>query len=177
MVLQCIQLQATSFSDEPLYAKIGCKDRETFTSTRLALRLYTDATCSTPYDDGYPSQRHSAKGYETKGGLISSDVSFRPPFYTCHSCSPDVISETFNKRRWYDDDYINNNNNNDAGEQNNENQDNGDEGDDYFVDDAYLSANDDVYRNRRLDAMETESTQASSIDSLKVCNEEIRCAE
>jgi hypothetical protein len=173
--LQCIQLQATSFSDEPLYAKIGCKDRETFTSTRLALRLYTDATCSTPYDDGYPSQRHSAKGYETKGGLISSDVSFRPPFYTCHSCIPDVVSETFNKRRWYDDDYINNNDNkNDAGQQNDENQDNGDEGDDYFVDDAYLAANDDVYRNRRLDAMETESIQVTSIDSLKVCNDENR---
>ncbi len=137
----------------------------------MALRLYTDATCSTPYDDGYPSQRHSAKGYETKGGLISSDVSFRPPFYTCHSCSPDVISETFNKRRWYDDDYINNNKNN-AAQQDNENQDNGNEGDDYFVDDTYLSANDDVYRNRRLDAMETESIHASSIDSLKVCRKE-----
>jgi hypothetical protein len=160
-------------SDEPLYAKIGCKDRETFTSTKLALRLYTDATCSSPYDDGRPSQRHSKKGYETKSGLISSDVSFRPPFYTCQTCSPDSVSETFNKRRWYDDDYINRDN---GGQDNNNNnaEDDGDEGDDYFVDDGYLAANDDVNRNRRLDNMETELIPAE-VEGLKVCDHIFIC--
>jgi hypothetical protein len=123
--------------------------------------LYTDATCSSPYDDGEPSRRHSTKGYETSSGLISSEVSFRPPFYTCQTCSPDSVSETFNKRRWYDDDYINNN----KGDNNNEAD--AKQGDDYFTDDAYLSANDDIYRNRRLDAMEADVILAEAIPADK----------
>lgn len=37
-------------------------------------------------------------------------VSFRPPFYSCQSCSPEEYSESFSKRysAWYDDDYISN---------------------------------------------------------------------
>lgn len=39
---------------------------------------------------------------------MSNKVSFRPPFYTCQSCSPDSVSETFSKSNtvWYDDDHI-----------------------------------------------------------------------
>lgn len=145
-------------------------ERETFTSTKLALHLYTDQTCSTPYNDGFSSRRHSAKGYDLKGNLISSHVSFRPPFYACETCKPEEISETFNKRAgtWYDDDYIAEHGEaRDDGEEDQEDDrgDNddgaGDDGgnknkyyDDYYQDDGYLAANDDVnnYGNRRLDA-------------------------
>lgn len=140
-------------------------ERETFTSTKLALHLYTDQTCSTPYDDGYPSRRHSTKGYDVRGNLVSSQVSFRPPFYSCHTCSPDVIADTFNKRAgtWYDDEYISEHGAKRDREENNQAEDVNDEDDnaeqskyydDYYTDDIYLSANDDVQNgNRRLDAI------------------------
>lgn len=145
-----------------MYAKIGCKDRETFTSTKLALHLYTDATCSTPHDDGFSSRRHSTKGYETRNGLISSEVSFRPPFYTCQACSPDTISETFNKRSstWYDDEYISENG---GGRDYQADDEQEDDADDYYVDDGYLSANDDVYRNRRLDEYATTNAAEEAL--------------
>lgn len=94
---------------QKLYAKIGCMERETFTSTRLQLYVYTDAQCSVPYDDGEESQTHSNKGYTlVNGDTYDTRVSFRPPFYTCQTCRPDAISETFNKKAgtWYDDAYI-----------------------------------------------------------------------
>jgi hypothetical protein len=91
-----------------LYGKIGCMERETFTSTKLQLRLYTDAQCSRPYEDGESSQRHARKGYQVGDTLISAQVSFKVPFYSCASCAPEQVSGTFNKRNgnWYDDDYI-----------------------------------------------------------------------
>ena len=159
-------VQETAYADVKLYAKIGCMERETFTSTKLALNLYTDAMCSQPYDDGETSRRHATKGYEINGYTFSTRVSFRPPFYTCHTCKPEEISETFNKQcgTWYDDDYIsshgnsNNNNKNDNGNGDDNNGDDGN-GDDYYqddanvVDDQYFAANDDVayddYYNRR----------------------------
>ncbi len=174
-----MKVQETTISYEPLYAKIGCMERETFTSTKLALHLYTDQTCSTPYDDGYPSRRHSTKGYEVRDGLISSQVSFRPPFYSCHTCRPDAISQTFNKlaATWYDDDYISQHGGkrdkeeqgqSQAQAQEEDDQNNGDDNanqnryyDDYYTDDGYLSANDDVqYGNRRLDALEWDEADS-----------------
>lgn len=161
---QCVKLQDTTDSYEPLYAKIGCMERETFTSTKLALHLYTDQTCSKPYDDGYSSRRHSAKGYEVRGDLISSQVSFRPPFYSCQACRPDEIAETFNKLAgtWYDDDYISQHgakrdkeDQGEEGDAENDGDDNASQSkyyDDYYTDDVYLSANDDVqYGNRQLE--------------------------
>lgn len=144
-------------------------ERETFTSTKLALHLYTDNTCSTPYDDGFTTRRHSAKGYEINGVTFSSSVSFRPPFYTCQTCKPNEISETFNKRAvsWYDDDYIRENgaaqSGNDDDEDEDEQQNKNKNEDDYYHDDAYLAANDDVnYNNRALEEImvveEAEST-------------------
>lgn len=150
---QCVLLQETAYSSQQLYAKIGCMERETFTSTKLALHLYTDEQCSRPYDDGESSRRHSSNGYEINGYTFSTHVSFRPPFYTCATCQPDEISETFNKRSgsWYDDDYISQhgskyqdseegggNGDDDAANGNNYGDDN--------VDDMYLAANDDIYR-------------------------------
>ena len=70
--------------------------------------MYTDAQCSQPYSDGESSRTHATKGYvvdQTK--FISSKVSFQPPFYTCDTCEPSDIADSFNKRydNWQDDYY------------------------------------------------------------------------
>ena len=162
-------LQETIHSDVPLYAKIGCMDRETFTSTKLQLHVYTDNQCSQPYDDGQTSRKHATKGFDINGYIFQTHVSFRPAFYTCDSCSPEEISDTFNKANgnWYDDYYIsqngksNNNNGNDDGYGNDAYQRANDDvprDDDYqypnqdynynaFVDDAYYNTNDDANNN------------------------------
>ena len=148
---QCVMLQETAYADNKLYAKIGCMDRQTFTSTKLQLHVYTDDQCSVKYDDGHSSKRHFNKGYEINGYTFSTRVSFRPPFYSCLECTPNSISDTFNKKNtnWYDDDYISRNgqkqNNDDGGQADNNDDDN--DADDYYVDDqndAYYAANDDV---------------------------------
>jgi hypothetical protein len=182
-------LQETAYSDVQLYAKIGCMERETFTSTKLALHLYTDSQCSQLYDDGESTRRHSSKGYEINGYTFSTRVSFRPPFYTCETCKPEEISDTFNKKAgtWYDDDYISEHGSkqtdddgeNEEGDEENQDDD-AQNGDDVYyddvTDDAYLSANDDIYnynnanyyggddyfnRNRVL-LLETEGSNSNS---------------
>lgn len=127
--LNCIQLQETTAdgnADKPLYAKIGCMQRETFTSTKLQLHVYTDSQCSIPYSDGGSTRTHAIRGYQVNGSTFSSRVSFRPPFYSCESCSPESISDTFNKKAgtWYDDDYISVH-----GQKQQQNDDNGGNGD------------------------------------------------
>ena len=122
-----------------LYGKIGCMERETFTSTKLQLHLFTDAQCSTPFQDGESSRRHARKGYDLGDGVtISSQVSFRVPFYSCMTCVPPEISGTFNKRNgnWYDDDYIST--------YGMKQGDYGDPNDDNQADDKYMSSNDDI---------------------------------
>jgi len=150
---QCVMLQETAYADNKLYAKVGCMDRQTFTSTKLQLHVYTDDQCSVKYDDGYSSKRHYNKGYEINGYTFSTKVSFRPPFYSCEECTPAYMSDTFNKKNtnWYDDDYISQNGqkhrDDDAGQANDNNEDDDNAGDDYYVDDqndAYYAANDDV---------------------------------
>jgi hypothetical protein len=167
-------LQETAYAQKKLYAKIGCMDRETFTSTKLQLHVYTDAQCSVKFDDGETSKKHSSRGYEINGYYFATRVSFRPPFYTCDSCIQDAVSETFNKKNgnWYDDDYIaehgkkessssnSNNNNNGDGSENDADHDDY-YGDDYFGDDTYMYANDDVgKRNRNRDRELKELTAA-----------------
>lgn len=100
--LNCVMLQQTFYSDVKLYAKIGCQDHDTSTSTKLKLLVYTDKQCSEPYE--YVSSNN--KGYDINGVTFSSKVSFRPPFYSCSTCKPTEISDTFSKRKtfWYDDD-------------------------------------------------------------------------
>jgi hypothetical protein len=163
--LNCIQLQAKTETSVPLYAKVGCMERETFTSTKLQLHVYTDNKCSVPYDDGKSARYHASRGYllenaRQKNFLFSTKVSFRPAFYTCESCAVREVSDTFNKRAgtWYDDDYISQNGqkkqqNGDANEDGQVNDDgnaNNDDqtsyNDDGNTDDTYLSANDDIYR-------------------------------
>lgn len=104
--LNCVMLQQTAYSDTKLYAKIGCLERDTYTSTKLSVHVYTDKQCSSPYDDGQSSDKQASRGYNIDGYYFSSKVSFRPPFYTCHSCKPSEISSSFSKRKtyWYDDD-------------------------------------------------------------------------
>lgn len=133
--LNCNPLQGVD-GVSGLYAKIGCKERETFTSTKLQLILYTDQQCSVPYDDGQTARKHASKGYDLNGELVSSKVSFNPEFYSCLSCSPEQIAYTFNKRNsnWYDDDYIS--------EHGNKNGNNGNNQDD-AVDDLYYAKSDD----------------------------------
>jgi hypothetical protein len=105
--LNCVALHVDGMGNT-LYAKVGCMDKETFTSTRLQLHLYTDQQCSQKYDDGQTSRQHARKGYLVNGNRISTKMSFNAEFLSCQTCAPDEIAETFNKlnSNWYDDDYI-----------------------------------------------------------------------
>lgn len=104
--LNCVMLQQTAYNDEKLYAKIGCLERETYTSTKLRIHVYTDKQCSTSYDDGQTDDQRSRKGWYINGSYFNPKVSFRPPFYTCASCKPSSIASGFTKQGtyWYDDD-------------------------------------------------------------------------
>jgi len=106
--LNCVQLQETTYANEKLYAKIGCLERETYTSTKLKIHVYTDAQCSQPYDDGQSEEKHVRRGYDINGYDFSTKVSFRPPFYSCMTCKPTKISNSFSKQGtyWYDDDAV-----------------------------------------------------------------------
>lgn len=144
--LNCVLLQQTAYSNQKLYAKIGCMDRETYTSTKLQLHVYTDKQCSVPYDDEQSDRYHSSKGYDINGYTFSTRVSFRPPFYSCRTCVPQQISETFKKQYyWYDDDYIS-----EFGKKMNNKAKNDDDDDDYLDDGGY--AYDDLYGNDGDDA-------------------------
>lgn len=162
--LNCVLLQETANSGQKLYAKIGCMERETFTSTKLQLHLYTDNACSVHYDDGRSKKQHVKNGYDVNGLSFGTKVSFRPPFYTCQTCQPTWVSDSFRKSSsyWYDDDYISENgrrrqydddaNGDDDGANNNNNNNYGGDDDTYFQygDDAYDPnyVGDDDYYNR-----------------------------
>mmetsp|Transcript_27381 Transcript_27381/g.49367 ORF Transcript_27381/g.49367 Transcript_27381/m.49367 type:complete len:622 (+) Transcript_27381:159-2024(+) len=102
--LNCVMLKETANDEYPLYAKIGCQHRDTYTSTKLQVIVYRDKQCSRSYSD----DEMKSDGYEINGYFLSNKVSFRPPFYSCQGCNPEEISESFSKRysAWYDDDYI-----------------------------------------------------------------------
>jgi hypothetical protein len=160
--LQCVPLSVNG-DYTSLYGKIGCMERETFTSTKLQLHLYTDQQCSQPYQDGSSARRHAKKGYNIGGSTwISSKVSFKPDFYSCLTCAPDQIAETYNKMNgnWYDDDYISQYGSKQGNSNQNKNVNNNDDGaangddaanatDDAVVvtvDDQYFTAADDNYQ-------------------------------
>ena len=124
--LSCTQVEVTDDDGNlvnVLYARIGCMERETFTSTKLQLHYYTDDQCSEPYEDGLTDQQHARKGYFVRPDnkyaqnynndnmddiyVVDTSVSFQVPFYKCQACAA-TVSGTFNKRNhnWYDDDYI-----------------------------------------------------------------------
>lgn len=97
-------LKETQHDEYPLYAKIGCQHRDTYTSTKLQLIVYKDAQCSREYIE----DEMKGDGYDLNGYYLSTKVSFRPPFYSCQGCSPEEVSGSFTKQytAWYDDDYI-----------------------------------------------------------------------
>jgi hypothetical protein len=178
--LNCVQLQEST--SVRLYAKVGCMERETFTSTRLQLHVYTDSQCSQLYNDGQTSREHARKGYLVGDDqLISAKVSFKPPFYSCLTCSPDEPSSTFSKKsgNWYDDDYISGRSSSNNQNQNNNNNQGGNE-DGAAYDDQYLAANDDVnagddyYGGRQLTApyLTAASTTESGGRSLIAASED-----
>lgn len=141
--LNCVALQVDG-KGNTLYAKVGCMDKETFTSTKLQLHLYTDQQCSQKYDDGQTSRQHATKGYLVSGNRVATRISFNPEFLSCQTCSPDEFSETFNKlnSNWYDDDYISQ-----FGEKEAKNDgDDANQDDANKVDDQYYTAQDDNYQ-------------------------------
>jgi len=104
--LNCVLLQQTAYSEQKLYAKIGCLERETYTSTKLRIHVYTDKQCSVDYDDGQSESQRARRGYSIDGYYFNAKVSFRPSFYSCESCQPQQIADGFSKQGtfWYDDD-------------------------------------------------------------------------
>ncbi len=65
-------LKETQNDDLPLYAKIGCQHRGTYTSTKLQLNVYTDKQCSQPYDEQYGEVKND--GYDLNGYFLSNKV-------------------------------------------------------------------------------------------------------
>lgn len=102
--LNCVMLKETQNDEYPLYAKIGCQHRDTYTSTKLQLIVYKDQQCSKEYSE----DEMKGDGYTINDYYLSTKVSFRPPFYSCQSCKPEEIAASFTKQysAWYDDDYI-----------------------------------------------------------------------
>lgn len=67
---QCVMIKETANDDIPLYAKIGCQHRDTYTSTKLQLIVYTDAQCSKGYGGEIKND-----GYDLNGYWLSNKVS------------------------------------------------------------------------------------------------------
>ena len=75
-------LKETAKSDYPLYAKIGCQHRGTYTSTKLQLIVYTDKQCSKVY--GGENNEANNDGYDLNGYFLSNkvcDSGSREPLY------------------------------------------------------------------------------------------------
>ena len=72
-VSQCVMLKETAKSQNPLYAKIGCQHRGTYTSTKLQLIVYTDKQCSKVY--GGENNEANSEGYNLNGYFLSNKVS------------------------------------------------------------------------------------------------------
>lgn len=175
--MQCLQLQETTPYGMRLYGKVGCRHRETFTSTKLQLYVYTDAQCSQHYDDGQTTRKHATRGYLIGDSVISTKVSFRPDFYSCLSCAPEQVAFTFNKNNsnWYDDDYIgthgtSNKQSNDDDLQSADDIANN-ATDDAAVDDQYYSTNDD-YQNYQGDDGSNDDGRNRILTALTVAKKE-----
>ena len=82
-------------------------ERENHISTKLAIHIYTDKKCSQPYDDGQTTEERTTNGYIISDGYFKTGVTFRPPFYSCESCSPQSL-DGFSKQdnTWFDDDAL-----------------------------------------------------------------------
>jgi hypothetical protein len=101
--LNCVELPGSS--SQTLYAKIGCEDRKTVSSTKFVLRIYRDQSCSVPFNERFKS---SFQGKYINGYWMSTSVSFSPNFRKCQRCFPTQVASSFTRGKyWYDDDYIN----------------------------------------------------------------------
>lgn len=69
-LLQCVMLKETANDEYPLYAKIGCQHRDTYTSTKLQLIVYVDKQCSKPYSE----DEINSDGYDLNGYFLSNKV-------------------------------------------------------------------------------------------------------
>ena len=57
-------LKETANDEYPLYAKIGCQHRDTYTSTKLQVIVYRDKQCSrASSDDEMKSGEYEINGY------------------------------------------------------------------------------------------------------------------
>ena len=57
-------LKETANDEYPLYAKIGCQHRDTYTSTKLQVIVYRDKQCSrASSDDEMKSDEYEINGY------------------------------------------------------------------------------------------------------------------
>ena len=65
-------LKETKNDEYPLYAKIGCQHRDTYTSTKLQLIVYKDKQCSMVYGDEDDMKKD---GYDLNGYYLSNKVS------------------------------------------------------------------------------------------------------
>jgi hypothetical protein len=152
--LNCIKLAESNGMAYPLYAKIGCQHRDTYTSTKLQLILYKDAQCSQQFEND--EETKVKDGYYVGDYFMSNKVSFRPPFYSCQSCLPDTVSDTFTKRytAWYDDDYISEHGKKtykENEEEEDENQSNHDDANGYYVKADDVAVNDQYGNNNQAD--------------------------
>jgi len=68
---QCVKLKETANAEVPLYAKIGCQHRDTYTSTKLQLIVYKDKQCSQIYSE----DEMKGDGYDLDGYFLSNKVS------------------------------------------------------------------------------------------------------
>mmetsp|Transcript_19775 Transcript_19775/g.37135 ORF Transcript_19775/g.37135 Transcript_19775/m.37135 type:complete len:281 (-) Transcript_19775:1870-2712(-) len=68
--LNCVMLKETANDEYPLYAKIGCQHRDTYTSTKLQLIVYSDKQCSQVYSD----EEMKGDGYDVNGYFLSNKV-------------------------------------------------------------------------------------------------------
>jgi len=58
--LNCILLQQIAYSDQKLYAKIGCLERKIGTSTKLRIHVYTDKQYSIDYKDSQSENQRTS---------------------------------------------------------------------------------------------------------------------
>jgi len=65
-------LKETAKASTQLYAKIGCRHRDTYTSTKLQLIVYTDKQCSNTYSE----DEMKSDGYDINGYFFSNKVCY-----------------------------------------------------------------------------------------------------
>ena len=76
-------IKETANDNVPLYAKIGCQHRDTYTSTKLQLIVYTDAQCSQGYGGEIKSDGYDLNGYFLSNKVKSVSRIYLYALYRC----------------------------------------------------------------------------------------------